>query len=496
VVQGAAGNSKTIRVIVSSLLAVAVVSTIVIVRREPDNAPAGSSTPITSPTPTPATPTSSPASPLPNIVLILTDDQRWDSLWAMPKVRRLLAGPGVRFTNAFAVNPLCCPSRASILTGKYSHGTGVYTNFPPTGGFPAFDPSTTIATVLDERGYETALMGKYLNGYLGTDVPPGWDRWAAFNGPKGGVSFFDYTMSLDGVERSFGSAPSDYSTDVLARRAARFIRDAGGPFFLYFAPSAPHMPALAPPRDADALPSIAPSRPPSFNEPDFSDKPRWLRSTPRYDDGLVDREDEIRTKQLRSLPAVDDAVERIVDALRAAGELDRTMIVFASDNGFLHGEHRLGGKQAAYEESIRVPMILRYDALTAGRGPDPRIALNIDLAPTFAEAAGTHLDGADGRSLLDLLRHPSRTGRRWFLIEHVQDESRYLPRIPTYCGVRSARWKYVEYADGSRELYDLVADPYEQRNLVDDQSSAAAFQVASAQLRRLCDPPPPGFSGP
>jgi arylsulfatase A-like enzyme len=490
-VHGSAGSSKVVGMI-AALLAAGAITTLVVIRAPSDVGPAGFS-------PSSATPTrsSGPTSSSPDIVLILTDDQRWDTLWAMPKVRRLLVGPGVRFTNGFVVNPLCCPSRASILTGRYSHGTGVYTNFAPTGGFPVFDPTTTIATVLHQRGYRTALIGKYLNGYLGTGVPPGWDRWAAFNGPHGGISYVDYTMSLDGVERRFGASPADYSTDVLARRAVRFIKETDGPFFLYFAPSAPHMPAVPAPRDDDALPSIAPFRPPSFNEADISDKPLWLQSTPRYDETLAARVDGIRSRQLRSLPPVDDAVERIVNALRASGVLHRTLIVFMSDNGFLHGEHRLGGKQAPYEESIRVPLILRYDPLTIGRGTDPRIALNIDLAPTFADAAGTHLDGADGRSLLDLLRRPAAPGRRWFLIEHVEDSSQlYLPRIPTYCAVRSDRWKYVVYADGSQELYDLMADPFELRNVVDDTLDGAALQAATRQLHRRCDPPPPGFSPP
>jgi N-acetylglucosamine-6-sulfatase len=492
-VHATAEGSKVIRLIAVVLLATGVVTTLVVIR-DPSVGPAGSSPSSAASKPPPSS--RPPPSP-PNIVLILTDDQRWDSLWAMPKVRRMLSGRGVRFTNGFVVNPLCCPSRASILTGRYSHGTGVYTNFAPTGGYPAFDPTTTIATALRQRGYRTALIGKYLNGYLGTDVPPGWDRWAAFNGPHGGISYFNYTMSMDGIERSFGASPSDYSTDVLARRAVRFIRETDGPFFLYFAPSAPHMPAVPPPRDDFALASIAPSRPPSYNEVDFSDKPLWLRPTSRYDVALQAREDRIRATQLRSLPAVDDAVERIVNALRAAGVLHRTLIVFTSDNGFLHGEHRLGGKQSAYEESIRVPMILRYDPLTAGRGRDPRIALNIDLAPTFADAAGTHLDGVDGRSLLDLLRRPAAAGRRWFLIEHVEDSSqRYLPRIPTYCAVRGDRWKYVEYTDGNQELYDLMADPFELRNVVDSPSDGAALLAARTQLHRLCDPLPPGFSRP
>ena len=443
----------------------------------------------------------------PNIILILTDDQRWDSLWAMPKTRHLLADHGVQFTNSFVVNSLCCPSRTSILTGRYSHGTGVYTDFPPLGGYRAFDPSTTIATVLQARGYQTALMGKYLNGYTTTTVPPGWDTWDAFNGSQGGgVSYFNYPMVQNGHTVQMGSKPADYSTDVLAGLATKYIADTSSPFFLYFAPSAPHMPAITAPRDAHVLPNLKPFRPPAFDERNVSDKPPWVRGIPPFNAARIAKEDDIYADQMRSLPPVDDAVQRIVDTLKATGKLHNTLILFMSDNGYMHGEHRLGGKQSPYEESIRVPMILRYDPLTAGaaRRKDPRIALNIDLASTFADAAGTTMPNADGSSLLDLIRHPSRPGRRWFLIEHVElaehtpfpEDNEQGPVVPTYCAVRSPRWKYVYYADGSQELYDLKADPHELHNLVGVPSAQHALEVADARLHRLCVPAPPGLTLP
>jgi N-acetylglucosamine-6-sulfatase len=445
-------------------------------------------------------PSASAAPGSPNIVLILTDDQRWDSMWAMPKTRHLLGDHGVRFTNSFVVNALCCPSRASILTGRYSHGTGVYTNFPPLGGFSAFDPTSTIATVLQARGYRTALMGKYLNGYTRTEVPPGWDTWNAFNNPTRGVTYFDYPMSQNGKEVHYGSAPADYSTDVLAGLARTFITETHQPFFLYFATSAPHMPAAAAPRDAHVFPDLPPLRPPSFDEADTSDKPPWLSAIPPFEAGRIAREDDIRVAQDRSLPPVDDAVQSIVDTLRATGQLHNTLILYMSDNGYMYGEHRLGGKQVPYEESIRVPMILRYDPLTSRPTRDPRMVLNIDLAATFADAAGTQMPNADGSSLLDLIRHPSMPGRRWFLIEHVRQfapsaDNEGSP-IPTYCAVRSRRWKYVYYADGSRELYDLAHDPYELQNLIDVPSAHDALTVADAELHELCVPPPPGLTLP
>src|SRR3990170_6725693 len=181
----------------------------------------------------------------PSIVLVVTDDQRWDTLWAMPSVEADLVDNGVVFSNGFVVNPLCCPSRASILTGRYSHGTGVYTNTSPDGGFSLFDDDSTVATWLDAAGYRTALVGKYLNGYDGVTIPPGWDHWVAFSGNQG--SYYDYSLNVDGALEPHGSAPEDYSTDVLATHAESFILGvpAEEPVLLYMTPYAPHGPATA-----------------------------------------------------------------------------------------------------------------------------------------------------------------------------------------------------------------------------------------------------------
>jgi N-acetylglucosamine-6-sulfatase len=201
----------------------------------------------------------------PNIILILTDDQRWDTLSAMPNVQRLLAGHGVTFANSFVVNPLCCPSRSSILTGNYSHTTHVYKNLPPDGGFQTFGTQdrSTIATWLEAAGYRTALVGKYLNGYAHTSyIPPGWDRWVAYTS---GTDYYDYTLNVDGERVSHGHAPSDYSTDVLADYAVDFVRDTSSPFFLYFAPNAPHQPAFPEPGAPDQFANLPLWRPPSFD---------------------------------------------------------------------------------------------------------------------------------------------------------------------------------------------------------------------------------------
>jgi arylsulfatase A-like enzyme len=442
---------------------------------------ARSPTRVVTPTPMPH-----PQRPPPNIVLILTDDQRWDSLWAMPRVEHDLVAHGVTFTNAFVVNSLCCPSRASILTGRYSHGTGVYTNGPPLGGAEAFDPRLSIATVLHRRGYRTALIGKYLNDYGGNQVPPGWDEWDVFNSGDGGVHYVYYTLNENGRTVPYGTS---YSTDVLAAKAVRFATAGPQPFFLYFAPIAPHLPAIPAPQDRGSFPHLPAAHPLPSAEANVSDKPPWVRRAAARGRGPTQIATADRA-QLASLQAVDRAVHRLVTGLAHTGRLRDTLIVFTSDNGLLLGEHGLLGKKAAFEPSIRVPMIVRFDRLGALAGRDHRIALNIDLAPTFADAAGTTMPNADGTSLLDLLRYPDAPGRSDFLVEHAGK------RIPSYCAVRSRSWKYVYYADGSRELYHLRTDPGELRNLAGDPAYAAREQALAARLLELCDPPPPGLTLP
>jgi arylsulfatase A-like enzyme len=429
----------------------------------------------------------------PSVVLILTDDQRWDSLWAMPAVRDLLIAHGVRFKNGYVVNPLCCPSRTSILTGQYSHSTGVYSNGPPLGGFSVFHDASTVATWLDADGYTTALIGKYLNGYTsrkaGTYIPPGWDRWMAFSRmQKGGGAYFNYEMNVGGALQEYGNTPQEYSTDVLADDATEFIRSTPGPLFLYFAPSAPHYPAIPAPRHRTAFSDLAPWRPPSYDEADVSDKPGWVQALPPLTADRTAQIDGFRLRQYRSLLAVDDAVRRIVRSLRQTGRLGNTMIVFASDNGYLWGEHRWSAKLVPYEESVRVPIVIRYDPLTAGPRSDAHLALNIDFAPTFADLAGTSAPGAEGTSLLPLLARSSAAWRTDFLIEHAGGP------VPAYCGVHARRAVYVKYSTGEEELYRLRLDPYELQNRVTDPGSAGTLAALRARLKVLCQPPTPGVS--
>ena len=419
----------------------------------------------------------------PSIVLVLTDDQRFDTIAEMPNVQSDLVDHGVDFTNAFVVNPLCCPSRASILTGQYSHTTGVYSNQGKHGGFHIFRDATTIATSLRAAGYETAHFGKYLNGYGGTYVPPGWSRWAAFSPVFRSNLYYDFTLNEDGVLVPY-NGPANYSTDVLADKAADFIRETNGPLFLVFAPTAPHAPAIPAPRHNGDFAGVAPWRPPSYNEADISDKPEFARTRPLWDATRRATEDGFHEKQLETLLSVDDAVGRLVDALRATGRLAHTLFAFTSDNGLSWGENRWNSKYVADEASIRVPLVVRYDRLVDTPHAESQLALNIDLAPTFAALAGTPLK-AEGRNLAPLLRGSGGSWRSAFLVEHMG------PFAPPYCVLRRPALKYVQYATGEEELYNLAADPYELQNLAARPEYRQLRHTQRARLRQVCNPPPP-----
>lgn len=428
-----------------------------------------------------------------SIVFVLTDDQRWDTLWAMPGVERTLTDRGVDFANGFVVNPHCCPSRASILTGQFSHSTGVYTNEDEYhGGFAHFDDGSTVATWLQEAGYTTALMGKYLNGYGKGDsdyVPPGWDRWLAFaTNAGGGGKYYDYKLSDDGDEVAYGDGPEDHSTEVLATEAVDFICRTTGPFFLLYAPYAPHGFAIPAPEDAGTHEGLELDIPPSYDEADVSDKPRWVRDLPLL--GPYNS----HPNYFEALAGVDRAVEDIVGALEDSDRLENTLIVFASDNGYLWGEHRYDFKLAPYEESIRVPFVMRFDRVTRSARVDKHLVLNVDLAPTFADVAGVSAPGAEGTSLLPLLRGQNGPWRDQFLIEHLNAASvGAKDPVPTYCALRTRTELYVAYETGEEELYDLRDDPYQLRNRSSDPAMRERVEELRRDLRRACQPSPPGY---
>ena len=428
------------------------------------------------------------AAPRPNFVLILTDDQSFDSLApgapvVMPALEARLADPDdhwIRFSNFFFNTPLCCPTRATILTGQYSHVHGVEDN--SEGG--NLDEDCTIATWLDAAGYRTALVGKYLNGYpfsRGPYIPPGWDSWFAKADKQD--RYYDYSMNVDGTLVDYGSEDADYSTAVERDRAISFLRSTpvNQPFLLTLAISAPHSPWTPAPGDEKAFKGVPMPHSPAFNEADVSDKPAWVRDQPLFDQITIDREDRHRRSQYATLLGVDDAVDSIVRELQARGVLDTTMIVFMTDNGFAFGEHRWEGKRCEYDECLRSPFLVRFPG--AIPGPDPHLVSSVDVAPTIADLAGATPDiPMDGTSLAPLLRGGTPAWRDSMLIEHEQDQSE---PVPGYRGVRTTRYLYTELDTGERELYDTAADPYQLQNRAGQQAYAAVQAQLAADLRRL-----------
>ena len=443
----------------------------------------------------------------PNIVLILTDDLDARSLEAaadqFPAIAALRE-QGTAFSNFVVTTPLCCPSRASILLGQYAHNHGVLNSGGQSTGFAAFHgldrEGSTLATWLRDAGYRTALLGKYMNGYPGraaaTYVPPGWDEWAGYRMSAGEeeFSYFDYELNENSWLVAYGSRPEDYLTDVLAAKATAFVARsaaAGQPFFLYVAPFAPHAPATPAPRHAEAFPDPAAPRVPSFGEADVGDKPAWVRDQVEIgpdEAALIDAHHGLR---MRSLLAVDDLVATVMDALSASGALEDTYVFFTSDNGFHLGEHRIGyGKRTPYEEAIRVPLLVRGPGVPAGRVVE-ELALNVDLAPTFAElAAAAAPGGVNGRSLVPLLSGEQPAAwRQVGLIETFErrkESGSSQTSVPAFRALRAVDLSYVEYATGERELYDLQADPYQLENLA-ESTDPAALERLSVRLAELRD---------
>lgn len=427
----------------------------------------------------------------PNVVVIVTDDQTVESMRVMTRTNELLAAQGTSFSSFFTPFPLCCPSRASYLTGQYAFNHGVTDNVGDDGGFYALDNRNTLPVWLQRAGYATSLVGHYLYQYgtrNPTEVPPGWDRWFATIDPTT-FRYFDYDVNDNGEVVHFGSDAADYQTDVMAdRTVAEVHRLAEGdrPFFLNLWTLAPHVAKpehspLAP--DLEAVPAPrhlhqfdeqwwTADEAPSFDEEDVSDKPGFIQGRSRMFPATQIVAQAHYQRALESLLAVDEAVERVVQALEETGELDNTVIMFWSDNGFLQGEHRVrDAKVLPYEESIRVPLVIRGPGFPSG-AVAPQIAANIDLAPTILELAGVtgSLEG-DGQSLLSMVgdADPPRDDRVLYLQNGPAERA---GAIPHYDGVRVPGYTYVEYEPGARELYDLAADPWQLDNVAGDPAYA------------------------
>ncbi len=392
-----------------------------------------------------------------NVLLVITDDQPYRS--SLERMEAVNALDAVRFEEAFTNNPLCCPSRATMLTGRYDHHTRVTTN--DTGH--RLDDSSTLATWFDDAGYRTGLFGKYLNGYpfeRGPEfVPPGWDEWHAFM--EDGFTddgYYNYALSENGKAVRYGSDAADYSTDVLAGKVEQFVASSQERFFAVLSVTAPHKPATPAPRHEGMFATEEVELPLNFNR--IGSRPvRWVERLHPQDPEVV--KNFIR-RQWETLEAVDEAVGSVVDRLEEIGELQQTVIVYISDNGLSLGSHRWPRKTCGYDECGHVPMLIAAPGIP-GRTEDALVS-NVDLAPTLADLAGIPSPEVDGESLAPIMSESSASLKRPVLLHNVL-ASEHL-NAPTYRGVRTRRWKLIVYTDsGERALYDLRSDPFELRNL-------------------------------
>ncbi|HEX7899489.1 MAG TPA: sulfatase [Planctomycetota bacterium] len=435
----------------------------------------------------------------PNVVVIMADDfdvrllETALTMNLMPHLKRVFVDEGLRFSNCFATNAVCAPSRATFLTGQYSRHHGVRHNGL---GLAALDGSNTLPVWLREAGVRTGHVGKYLNGYgyqvPPESVPPGWDDWQGLV-DLSTYRVYDYWINDNKTLVHYDERPENYQTDVLSRRAVDFIQEsAGGPFFLSLNPLPPHVeidgteeiswkgafswtvrPA---PRHAGSTDALALPRVPSFNELDVRDKPAWLRLKPLLDAPMLQGLTAQYRDRAASLRAVDDMIGAVVAALQKAGVYDRTALFFTADNGFHHGEHRLVEKLYAFEESIRVPLLARLPGMSAPRVVREMV-LNTDLAPTICALTGaTPRRRVDGRSLVPLLTGSPAAWRRRGLVEHyMSSPTPGQLEVPTYSALRTADDApslpgrlYAEYRQGewgTKEHYDLNVDPFQLLSL-------------------------------
>jgi arylsulfatase A-like enzyme len=478
----------------------------------------------------------------PNLVVIQTDDMTRSDLYAthpdpitgapiaaMPNTINLMAAQGVTFNRYYVSNPLCCPSRASLLTGRYSHNNLVLTNFFPSGGFYKFDQQNNLAVWLNRAGYKTSHVGKFMNEYGDKDpaeVPPGWDDWHTVIGDA--RLFYGYRTNDNGTvsdphglydeasqtypETDPAGCPDDppaleecnYLTDVITKDALDAITKFGSasPVYLQVDYTTPHGDIVPPggpepaPRHLDTFAgSIAP-RVPGFNEHDMSDKPAFVRSNPRLGFGKTDYIDRRYAQRLEALRSVDDGVFRILSRLAATGQLANTYVIFLSDNGFFQGEHRFdAAKFLPYEASNHMPLLMRGPGLEQNvhRG---ELVANVDIAPTFLKLAGARATASlDGRSLLPYALDPSKRSRRPILLEGFTGKGeagtplratasiKASPR--DYEGIRIGPYKYIEYRSGAKELYDMRRDKFELHSRHIDPRYRPVKRWLAARLARL-----------
>ena len=452
----------------------------------------------------------------PNVIVLMTDDQTVADMTPLSQTRRLIGDAGVTFTRSYVSYPVCCPSRATFLTGQYAHNNDVHCLYEDCGGgYGRLNQREYLPVWLERAGYATAHIGKFLNGY-GSEwtavVPRGWTEWYGLI-DHSTYRMWGYSMLENGERRTYGNVlrerPRLYQTDVVGRKAVDFIRRRApdeAPFFLSVAFLAPHHESgytqrltgklvRAAPRHRGRFANAAFRRPAGYNEEDVSDKPwfhaRWNRPlTPLRDAAIVTRMRE----RWESLLAVDEAVADIVAELRRSGELDETYVIFTSDNGYMQGEHRVPqGKMLPYDPSTQVPLLMRGPRIPRGRRTKALVG-NIDLAPTILEATPARsARRLDGRSFLPFARDVRLRSLRPLLHETVGNGARgrintreggargQQTRVPAWRAVRTTRWLYVDYKGGARELYDLKRDPAQLRSLAGDPR----LRVRLRTLRRI-----------
>ncbi|MGH2682804.1 MAG: sulfatase family protein [Actinomycetota bacterium] len=384
---------------------------------------------------------------LPNVLVIMTDDQRADgTLDVMPATQRWFGEGGTRFPNTYATTPLCCPSRATLFSGRYAHNHGVTDNAQAGN----LNHAETLQAYLQAVGYRTGIFGKFLNLWNVKVSPPLFNDWATF---KGG--YFGKPFNINGTLRR----TEGYSTRFIARRAVRFLRKSeqrdSRPWLMFVTPFAPHVPARAEPAYTDA-PVAEWEGNPSVREVDRSDKPSIVQEAEASPDSVQRR----RARQLRTLMSVDDLVSTLAAELRRLGEEDGTLAFFLSDNGLMWGDHGTTGKSLPYSASIEIPLLVRWPGTFPAGAVDDRLATTVDIAPTILHAAGlpTVPGQVDGRSLLE----------PWDR-DRVLTESWVIP----WASLRTRSYQYTEWynVDGNltfREYYDLEADPWQLTNLLGD----------------------------
>lgn len=441
-----------------------------------------------------------------NVVMVLADDLDWKLFDQIPRLVALKE-QGLTFTNHTVVDSLCCPSRVTILRSQYIHNHKVISNIEATGGgWPTFkrlgEHKDNLPVWLSRAGVTTALYGKYMNEYPTRPagiryVPPGWDEWGVPISRGDSYSGYSYTLNDNGELIRYGTKPQDFLNDVLNDKARSFISQTSDPFFLYLSTYTPHKPFATAPRHLGThIGTVAP-RTPAYNS--FGEnEPAWLAKFPQLTDWKLSQLDKTWRKRAQSAETVADSVEAVMAELKATGKDKETLVVVTTDNGYHVGEYRMPkGKRTPYATDTVVPMIAIGPGIPAGVEVDAMTS-TIDLAPTFVELLGGQTpDWVDGRSLVPFLATGQKPDnwRNAALSESIGETNKsdpdFLPFIPPpFSALRTPRWMYVEYDDGSRALYDQLTDPFELRNVVDlvDPAFVRALSAQLAQLDRCAGP--------